>query len=330
MPVIRHALVNDGTAAHSERALRFFSMAILCRTLDVRCIQDTTGECTFNERGMSLEAIAHVVPKLRHRNANGSGVFIRPCLPFALADDVPAETLDRMLDNDQRIAAVIKTSPESFQVWVPLAGPLRTINPILCAAACDHLAELYGTDPGVAHRDSFGRAPGFRNRKPVHGRDGKSPLVEMSNRHSGFRGYDKSLLEEARRTVANQPKPLAKRSAGPVLTTHDHTTSTPDDLGPIEVWQGGDHVATFSAVPTGHLFEQWLADMQTSGYALPQRPGHSETDRSQRDLDVLRSMHTAGVPYHTAQVALAAGSDKAQKRGEPYIRQLMSAVWGDE
>ena len=323
MTVIREALVNDGTAAHSERALRYFSMAILCRTFDVRCIHDTTGKCTFDERGMSLEAIAHVVPKLRHRNVNGSGVFIRPCRPFAFADDVQAGALDRMLDDGQRIAAVIETSPESFQVWVPLAGPLRTINPTLCAAACDHMVELYATDPGVAHRDSFGRAPGFRNRKPVHERDGKSPLVTMSNQHSGFKGYDRVLLEEARRIVANQPKPLGKRSAGPVLTT-------PDDLGPIEVWQGGDHVATFSAVSTGHLFEQWLAHMQTSGYSLPQRPGHSETDRSQRDLDVLRSMHTAGVPYHTAEPALAAGSDKAQKRGEPYIRQLMSAVWGDE
>lgn len=321
--VIREALVNDGTAAHSERALRFFSMAILCRTFDVRCIQDTTGKCTFDERGMSLEAIAHVVPKLRHRNVNGSGVFIRPYWSFALADDVPAETLDRMLDDNQRIAAVIETSPGSFQVWIPLASPSKTVEPNVYAAACERLVELYGTDPGVAHRDSFGRAPGFRNRKPKHEDDGQFPLVTMLNRHSGFRGYDRVLLEEARRIVANEPQLLGKRSAGPVLTT-------PDDLGPIEVWQGGDHVATFSAVPTGHLFEQWLADMQASGYALPQRPGHSETDRSQRDLDVLRSMHTAGVPYHTAQVALAAGSDKAQKRGEPYIQQLMSAVWGDE
>ncbi len=158
MTIIREALVNHGKAAHSERAIRLFAHALQCNTFDVRCINDTTGKCTFNERGMSLDSIACVVPKLRHRNVTGSGVFIRPCMPFAFADDVQAGALDRMLDDGQRIAAVIETSPESFQVWVPLAGPQRTINPILCAAACDHLAELYATDPGVAHRDSFGRA----------------------------------------------------------------------------------------------------------------------------------------------------------------------------
>ena len=126
--IIREALVNDGTARYSERAIRLFSKAINCRGFDVRCLHDKTGECTFNERGMSLDAFARVIPKLRHRNVNGSGIFIRPYLPFALADDVQAGTIDRMLDDGCRIAAVIETSPGSFQAWVPLAGPLQTVD----------------------------------------------------------------------------------------------------------------------------------------------------------------------------------------------------------
>ncbi len=227
MTIIREALVNHGKAAHSERAIRLFAHALQCNTFAVRCINDTTGKCTFDERGMSLEAIARVVPKLRHRNANGSGVFIRPCWPFALADDVPAETLDRMLDDNQRIAAVIETSPGSFQVWIPLASPSTTVEPDVCVAACERLVELYGTDPGVAHRDSFGRAPGFRNRKPKHEDDGQFPLVTILNRHSGFRGYDRVLLEEARRSVANEPQLLGKRSAGACAPTDIDPSRSP-------------------------------------------------------------------------------------------------------
>lgn len=324
----REALVNDGTAAHSERAIRMFSMTIRCSTFDVRCIHETTGDCTFNEREMSIDTIARVVPKLRHRNATGSAVYIRPCLQFALADDVQAGVLDRMLDDDLCIAAVIETSPGSHQVWVPLASPLQTVEAALCVAACERLVELYGTDPGVVHRDSFGRAPGFRNRKPEHDRNGKSPLVVMSNRHCGFRGYDRVLLAEARRMVASHPQPLAERSVGGVLNAHDHAIDAPDDLGPIEVHQGGHHLVTFSAVSIDHLFEQWVSGMVHSGYRLPQRSDGPGVDRSQRDLDILRSMCTAGVPHDTAQAALEAGSDKAQERGPTYAQHLMRTVWG--
>ena len=326
---IHHPFINDGTARHSERAIRLFSKAINCHVFDVRCLDDRSDGCTFNEREMPLDAIARVIPKLRHRNVNGSGIFIRPCHPFALADDVGAGTIDRMLDDGLRIAAAIETSPESFQVWVPLAGPLRTIDPTLCVAACERLEELYGTDPGVVHRDSFGRAPGFRNRKPEHDSDGITPLVEMSNRHSGFRGYDRTLLEEAHRLVSTHPELLAERSVGAVLYNQINGTDNDDDLGSIEVQANGHTVAKFSAISGDNLFENWLINMQAAGYELPEREGCSDTDRSQRDLDVLRSMHTAGVPCMTAQAALEAGSDKALARSNAYAQHLVTTVWGE-
>ncbi|MBT6109006.1 MAG: hypothetical protein HOH64_02770 [Rhodospirillales bacterium] len=67
--------------------------------------------------------------------------------------------------------------------------------------------------------------------------------------------------------------------------------------------------------------------MQISGYELPERSSRLGVDRSQRDLDVLRSMYTAGVSCMTAQEALEAGSDKAQAR-DAYARHLMKAIWG--
>ena len=136
-------------------------------------------------------------------------------------------------------------------------------------------------------------------------------------------------MKEARRKVANNPQHLAERSVGGVLNAHDHEIAIPDDLGPIEVLEGGRHVVTFSAISTDHLFNRWLADMRAAGYCLPRRPDDSDTDRSQRDLDVLRSMHTAGVPPDTTQAALEAGSDKAQERRPSYVHHLMRAIWGE-
>jgi hypothetical protein len=321
------ALINEGNAGHSERAIRYLSEAIRCPTFDVRCIHDSTGDCTFNELQMSVEVIAKVITKLRHRNANGSGIIIRPCLPFALADDLSSGTIDRLLDDGYLIAAVVETSPGSHQVWIPLGGELSDISQTVCAAACERLNDLYEADMGVVHRDSFGRAPGFFNRKPKHEVNGRYPLVTMVNRLSGFRGYDRTLLAEAEQIVSKRPKPLAKRSVGAVLNNNYQASNSDDYLGPIEVWEKGKKVSDFTAISTDHLFDQWLSDMLGSGYVLPIRSDGSDIDRSQRDLHVLRSMRTAGVSLGVAQAALEKGSDKAQERDDKYVQQRLETAW---
>lgn len=318
-------IISEGTATHSERAIRRFAAALKCQVFDIRCIHDTTGECTFNERRMAFDTIVRLIPKLRQRNATGNGVYVRPCGSFAFVDDVRDGSLARMLDDGIQIAVVIRTSPGSNHVWVPLAGPLRPNKPGDCVAACEWLADLYGTDHGVVHADSFGRMPGFRNRKPKHEIDGKSPLVEMVNRFCGFRGYDRSLLAKAHRIAESRLQPLSTRSGGPVLS---NSPIMPDVLEIFEVRAGEKHLATFSAIDADRLFGQWLKEMIGEGYELPRRQDSQEIDRSQRDLDILRSMQLAGVPPETARKALEAGSDKAQERGASYADRLISAVWG--
>ena len=41
--IIREALINDGTARYSERAIRLFSKALNCSVFDVRCLDDGSG-----------------------------------------------------------------------------------------------------------------------------------------------------------------------------------------------------------------------------------------------------------------------------------------------
>ena len=122
--------------------------------------------------------------------------------------------------------------------------------------------------------------------------------------------------------VANNPQLLAERSVGGVLTSLDLVTNTSDHLDTIEVYAHGDHVVTFSAISTDSLFGQWLADMVTSGYALPQRQNHSGTDRSQQDLDVRAIVKSCVWADHAAARSWRSPSTNLTPR-------MISARWFD-
>jgi hypothetical protein len=104
---------------------------------------------------------------LRYRNANGAHIYIRPTgeSAYTLLDDLNPATLDRMEAEGYAPAAVVETSPGSFQAWLrheqALSKELGTI-------AAKTLAEQFTADPSAADWRRFGRAPGFTNRKPQH------------------------------------------------------------------------------------------------------------------------------------------------------------------
>jgi hypothetical protein len=118
------------------------------------------------------------------------------------------------------------------------------------------------------------------------------------------------------------------RSMGPVLAAAGVTD--PLELEALSVYDRGKLIVTFSPVDPDTLYDEWLAEMMADGYQLPIRADGSGVDRSQRDIDVARSMAEAGVPPEIAAQALLAGSDKAQERGEGYVHHVLAAVWGGE
>ena len=87
----------------------------------------------LNDRGMyRLEAvpesrIPRMLPYLKYRNANGAHIYMRPTgeSPYTLLDDLTAAALARLTAEGYAPAAVVESSPGSFQAWLRHPQPLR-------------------------------------------------------------------------------------------------------------------------------------------------------------------------------------------------------------
>jgi hypothetical protein len=156
---------------------------------------------------------------LKYRNANGAHIYIRPAgeSSYTLLDDLKLATLHRMEAEGYSPAAVVETSPGSFQAWLrheqPLSKELGTI-------AAKTLAEHFGADRSAADWRRFGRAPGFTNRKPqyrsglglypfaqLHSHNGQ-PYAKAATFHARIMNLRRTVEEERaaiRRSFAARP-----------------------------------------------------------------------------------------------------------------------------
>jgi hypothetical protein len=145
----------------------------------------------LSDRGMfpGLDAIpaAAVIDRialLKHRNARGSHIYIRPSSEhrFTLLDDLNEVSLIRLSDDGFNPCAVVETSAGNFQAWLkhPAVFP-RLIGTF----AAQTLASRYDADPSAADWRRFGRLPGFTKCKPKYRKpDGLFPFVRLKS-HSG-------------------------------------------------------------------------------------------------------------------------------------------------
>ena len=121
----------------------------------------------YRLEALQASRLLRMLRYLKYRNVNGAHIYIRPTgeSPYTLLDDLSRITLERLKAEGYAPAAVVETSPGSFQAWLrheqPLSKELGTI-------AAKTLAEQFGADRSAADWRRFGRAPGFTNRKPQH------------------------------------------------------------------------------------------------------------------------------------------------------------------
>jgi hypothetical protein len=113
---------------------------------------------------------------LRHKNAQGCNIWVRPAdavHPFVMLDDLlPARAV--AVARKYRCAAV-ETSPGSAQLWLVMSCALpreqrQDVAKALCA--------LVGADPCAVGEPRWGRLPGYRQRKP--GKCGMTRLLAIS------------------------------------------------------------------------------------------------------------------------------------------------------
>ena len=163
--------------------------------------------------------ILRMIRYLKYRNANGAHIYLRPTgeSAYTLLDDVSRTALERLEAEGYAPAAVVETSPGSFQAWLRHKQPLSKELGTLAAKA---LAEQFGADRSAADWRRFGRAPGFTNRKPQH-RSGQGlypfarlhsytgqPFAEAATFHATIVNLRRTVEEErtaVRRSFATRP-----------------------------------------------------------------------------------------------------------------------------
>jgi DNA primase RepB-like protein len=114
--------------------------------------------------GQGTAAIELALKWLRHENAKGAHIYIRPADPHGLSliDDLTAEAVERMKTEGFEPAVVVETSPNNFQAWLNHG---RQLEPATSTQAAKALAERFGGDLSSAYWRHFGRLVGFTNPK---------------------------------------------------------------------------------------------------------------------------------------------------------------------
>jgi hypothetical protein len=146
-----------------ERLVRAQLRAMGCARFDLGVRRDR-GEMVLRE-GQGAFAVTEAVKWLRHENAKGAHVYIRPAgvHSLSLLDDLSAEAIERMKAEGFEPAVVVETSPNNFQVWLN-HGQILEVT--MSTYAAKQLAARFGGDPSSADWRHFGRLAGFTNPKP--------------------------------------------------------------------------------------------------------------------------------------------------------------------
>jgi hypothetical protein len=152
----------EKSAVIVERLVRVQLRAMGCQRFELGIRRDA-GEMILRE-GQGAIQIEEAIKWLRHENAKGAHIYIRPAGPHALSliDDLSAEAIERMKAEGFEPAVVVETSPNNFQAWLNHGQVLEAATSTRAAKA---LVEPFGGDRSSADWRHFGRLAGFTNPK---------------------------------------------------------------------------------------------------------------------------------------------------------------------
>jgi hypothetical protein len=152
--------------------------AMACKKYQIGLRNSITGEM-INCDTILASNIENSLLWLKHENANGKDIYIRPDKEenraIILVDDLSSIQIDEMVKRGIEPACKIETSPQNYQVWISLGiEPMPADQRLIVAKI---LATEFGGDKASADSNHYGRLAGFTNRKNKHKQDGKYPFV---------------------------------------------------------------------------------------------------------------------------------------------------------
>jgi RepB DNA-primase from phage plasmid len=153
----------EKSAVIVERLVRIQLRAMGCERFDVGIKRDG-GEMILREGQGAIE-IEKTIKWLRHENAKGAHIYIRPTgvHGLSLLDDLSPEPIERMKAEGFEPAVVVETSTNNFQAWLNHG---QVLDASASTRAAKRLAQRFGGDPSSADWRHFGRLAGFTNPKP--------------------------------------------------------------------------------------------------------------------------------------------------------------------
>jgi hypothetical protein len=180
----------------TARALEQYVDALPAPGYDLRAI--APGQ-TPKVRQVTRDKLLASVAWLRHCNAQGANVYLRPLTArHVLVDDLSDVTL-AAITAAHRISCIIETSPSSYQAWITLSE--QDVDPTTATRVARALAVRFDGDPGAASAFQPGRAPGLQNRKPARiGPDGRGPWVAVRHAQSVVDPTATELMASAHET----------------------------------------------------------------------------------------------------------------------------------
>jgi DNA primase RepB-like protein len=145
-----------------ERLVRVQLRAMGCEHFDIGIKRDA-GEMILRE-GQGTFEIETTLKWLRHENAKGAHIYVRPAGVHALSliDDLSAEAIERMKVEGFEPAVVVETSLNNFQAWLNHG---QVLEAAMSTRAAKALVERFGGDRSSADWRHFGRLAGFTNPK---------------------------------------------------------------------------------------------------------------------------------------------------------------------
>ncbi|MDJ0835374.1 MAG: DNA-primase RepB domain-containing protein [Acidobacteriota bacterium] len=175
-------------------------------------------------RTWSCDQILASIPWLRHMNAVGAHIYLRPTASrgLVLLDDIDLSTITRLRADGLPPAAVVETSPDNYQCWIRLIHnrEQRDIPKDLVRQLLRRLAAHYHADPCSADWRHFGRLAGFTNQKPCYASTNGQPFVLLRFAVPVVAPEGRSALLRARLLKRRDEQP---RKAALPLRPHTYT-----------------------------------------------------------------------------------------------------------
>src|SRR5579871_2064626 len=132
----------------TERAVRRQLSGMDCRSYDVGVRESVSGR--MHQLVADKDDIDHQLSYLKHKNAKGCDIYIRPegSSGLVLVDDLEAQAIRQMVLAGHSPSVVVETSPKNLQAWVRVAK--EPVPKDVATEVGRQLASSYGGDPNAA------------------------------------------------------------------------------------------------------------------------------------------------------------------------------------